>query len=133
MYYFRKILTTAFFLATSALYAHVKVATVFSDNMVLQRDAAVPVWGSADAGEKVTVTFAGQKASAIAGKDGKWLVRLAPMKECRENRTMTVSGKNNTVTVSNCLVGEVWLCSGQSNMAMAMWSNDPRLRAVNGD
>lgn len=129
----KKFLTTAALLSASALYAHVKVATVFSDNMVLQRDAVVPVWGSADAGEKVTVTFAGQKVSAVAGKNGKWLVRLAPMKECRENRAMTVSGKTNTVTIKNCLVGEVWLCSGQSNMAMAMWSNDPRLRAANGD
>jgi sialate O-acetylesterase len=109
------------------------VADVFSDNMVLQRDAAIPVWGTADAGEEVTVSFAGQRVCVTASNTGYWMLQLSPMAASFENRTMTVSGRNNTVTINNCLVGEVWLCSGQSNMAMPMWSDNPRWRAGNGN
>ena len=59
--------------------ADVKLPACFSDHLVLQREAKVPVWGTADAGESVTVEFAGQKETATAGADGKWLVQLAPM------------------------------------------------------
>jgi sialate O-acetylesterase len=102
-------------LATAALRADVKLASPFTDHMVLQRELPVPVWGSADAGEKVTVTFAGQKQAAIAGADGKWAVRLAPLTASAESRDFTVTGKN-TVALHDVLVGEVWLASGQSNM-----------------
>lgn len=74
----------------------------------------VPVWGKADPGEKVTVAFAGQSVSTVAGADGKWIVHLAPLK-AGEPRTLTISGKNKIV-LTNVLVGEVWVCSGQSNM-----------------
>ena len=66
-------------LAGLAAEAAVEVAPVFSNNAVLQRDMQVPVWGKADPGEKVTVTFAGQTVSTEAGADGKWMVKLAPM------------------------------------------------------
>ncbi len=97
------------------LSADVKLPLIFSDNMVLQRDAHVPVWGTAAPGEAVTVQFAGQKKSVTAGKDGKWMVKLDPMPANAQNQTMTVTG-NNQITRRNILVGEVWLCSGQSNM-----------------
>ncbi len=95
--------------------ADVKLPQIFSDNMVLQRNAAVPVWGTAEPGEKVTVSFAGQTQSVKTGDDGKWMVTLSPMSAAGEGRTMTVCG-NNKLTRNNILVGEVWLCSGQSNM-----------------
>ena len=100
--------------------AKVELAPVFSDNAVLQRDMAVPVWGKADPGETVTVKFAGQSVQATADADGKWMVKLEPLAASSENRTMEVSGKDNTVQVNNVLVGEVWLCSGQSNMELPL-------------
>ncbi len=104
--------------------ADVKLPAIFSDHMVLQRDAEVPVWGWAAPGEKVTVSIAGQTANATAGKDGKWQVDLAPMIPGRTH-TLTVQGKN-TLTMKDVLIGDVWLGSGQSNMAMKVFaSNDP--------
>jgi sialate O-acetylesterase len=88
--------------------------------MVLQRDVAVPVWGWAGAGERVTVTFAGQTKTATADAKGKWLVKLEPMPASAEPRVMEVSG---SAKIQNVLVGEVWLCSGQSNMAWTVSSS----------
>lgn len=84
--------------------------------MVLQREMPVPVWGQADPGEKVTVGFAGQTQTTTADANGKWLVKLAAMSASAEPRTMKV---NDTV-IADVLVGEVWLCSGQSNMEWAL-------------
>ena len=123
----KKILTVAAFLISAVLFAQVKVADVFSDNMVLQRDAAIPVWGTADAGEKVTVSFAGQRVCVTASNTGYWMLQLSPMAASFENRTMTVSGRNNTVTINNCLVGEVWLCSGQSGNCRLRFDADTQL------
>ncbi len=95
--------------------AEVKMPALFGDNMVLQRDMKVPVWGLAGAGEKVTVTFAGQSVSTVAGKDGKWSVKLAPLKASAESRELVIKA-SNTVAIKNVLVGDVWICSGQSNM-----------------
>lgn len=100
---------------TAPLAAAVRCPTVFGDHMVLQRDSAVPVWGEAAPGEAVTVEFAGQRLAATAGADGKWLVRFAPLAASAESRTLTVAG-TNTLAFTDVLVGEVWLCSGQSNM-----------------
>jgi sialate O-acetylesterase len=95
------------------LFADVKPNPLFTDGAVLQRGQPVPVWGTARDGEKVTVEFAGQKATTTAA-DGKWSVSLKPLKEGGPH-TMKISG-DNAVTVNNLLVGEVWVCSGQSNM-----------------
>lgn len=101
---------------------------LFSDNAVLQRDKNVPVWGTAAEGEKVTVEFAGRKLETVA-KDGRWRVEFPPMPASSEPRTMTFSG-NNSVTASNILVGEVWLCSGQSNMEWALKNSNGGAEAV---
>ena len=95
---------------------------LFCDHAVLQRDAKVPVWGWAAPGVKVTVTFAGQTQTAVAKADGKWMVRLKPMPASAESRTLTVRSADGseTVTINDVLVGDVWLCSGQSNMEMGM-------------
>ena len=102
--------------------AELKPATLFSDHMVLQRDKTVPVWGWTDVGEKVIVEFAGQKASAIAGADGKWMVKLAPLEASAESRELRIVGANHPapVVLKDVLVGEVWLGSGQSNMQMPL-------------
>ncbi len=99
-----------------------KLATVFSDHMVLQRDKSVPVWGWADPGEKITVEFGGQKQSAVVDADGRWQVKLDPMEASTESRSLTARSENpeQVLEVLDVLVGEVWLGSGQSNMAMTV-------------
>lgn len=98
--------------------ADVRLPAIFSDHMVLQRDATVPVWGWADPGEAVTVSIAGQTKTTTADAAGKWNVMLDKL-SAGESLTLVVSG-NNKITVNDVLVGEVWLGSGQSNMQMPM-------------
>jgi len=92
------------------------LAAMFSDHMILQHDQPVPVWGWATPGEEVTVEFAGQKKTTTAGAGGKWLVKLDPLKVNAEPRDLKVNG----LVIHDVLVGDVWLCSGQSNMAMTI-------------
>src|ERR1700759_4159225 len=101
------------FVAT-ALRADVKLPAIIGDNMALQQGIPVPIWGWADPGEEVTVTFNGQSKTAKAGDDKKWMVKLDALK-AGGPLEMTVKGKNS-ITLKNVLVGEVWVCSGQSNM-----------------
>lgn len=98
--------------------ANITLPAIFTDHMVLQRDQPVPVWGWAEANEAVNVKFAGQTKATKAGPDGRWKVTLDALLASSDTRNLTVSGKKNTVVVKDVLVGEVWLCSGQSNMAM---------------
>ncbi len=100
-------------LAANAV-AEVRLARIFSDHAVLQQRKPVPVWGAAEPGEKVTVEFRGQKVSTVTGDDGEWRVTLKPMPAGGPFQ-MTVRG-NNTIVLDDVLVGEVWICSGQSNM-----------------
>lgn len=95
--------------------ADVVPAHVFSDNAVLQRDKPIPVWGTADAGEKVSVTFAGHTANTTADAAGKWRVEIPALPANATPANLVIKGKN-TLTRTNILVGEVWLASGQSNM-----------------
>lgn len=116
-----------------AFAADPKFAGVFTDHAVLQRDLAVPVWGTADAGVEVLVEFAGQKKSVQADATGKWRVRLDAMPASAEPRELKVSDAKSpagTVVLKDILVGEVWVGSGQSNMDMPVRSyteNDPHL------
>ncbi len=107
--------TLTLLLATGGLRADVTLAPLFTDGAVLQRDKPVSIWGWAAAGEKVAVTFAGQKCEATPGPDGRWLVLLEPLPANTLGAELTVVGKN-TLTLRDVVVGEVWLCSGQSNM-----------------
>jgi sialate O-acetylesterase len=95
--------------------ANVSLPDVISEGMVLQQNQRVPVWGKADAGEPVTVRFAGQSKSTTASSDGEWLIKLDPMKANAVPATMTITGRN-TIELKNILIGEVWLVAGQSNM-----------------
>ena len=115
--------TSLFLLAIiSTATADVKLPPVLGSGMVLQRGLPVPVWGWADAGEKVSVSFAGQTKTANAGDDGKWMVKLEPLKASSKAASLTVAGKNK-ISLDNVLVGEVWICSGQSNMEWAIRSS----------
>jgi sialate O-acetylesterase len=104
-------------LATSlSTWADVQLPPLFSDGMVLQRDLPVPVWGTANPGENITVSFAGQNVTTKTDSAGKWMVKLEPLKTSNTGREIVIRGKN-TCTIKDVLVGEVWLCAGQSNMA----------------
>ncbi len=137
--------------AVCAVEAKVELGVPFTDGVVLQRDRAVPVWGTADAGEKVTVAFAGQSVSTAAAADGRWCAQLAPMKASCESRTLTVRGSKRadaswrngwglfagekdvtTIEVKDVLVGEVWFCAGQSNTEQPLCGGNPHFRDAKG-
>ena len=107
---------------TAVVSAEVKLPNVIGSDMVLQRDLPVPIWGWAEAGEKVTVSFGGQTKSTEAGDDGKWMVKLDSLKSNAKAANLTVKGSNEII-LENILVGEVWICSGQSNMEWALRSS----------
>ncbi|WP_437184944.1 sialate O-acetylesterase [Planctomicrobium sp. SH668] len=102
-------------IASEDLQADVKLPAVLDSHMVLQRDQPVAVWGWADAGEEVTVSFRGKSATTTANADGKWEVELPAMGAEKSPNSLVVKGKN-TITLEDVLVGDVWLGSGQSNM-----------------
>ncbi len=119
--------------------AELKVNSMFSTNAVLQRDMEVPVWGTAGENDTVTVEFRDQKLSTAA-KNGKWMVKLQPMK-AGGPYIMKIKSAGSEIELRNIMVGEVWLCGGQSNMewplvastdgeAAIATSNDPMLRLI---
>ena len=137
---FSTVLLAACLASAGILRANVTMPAIFGDHMVLQRDASVPVWGTADPGESVTVTAGGDKATAVTAKDGTWSVKLAKLTASTTPIDVTVAGKN-TLTFHDVLVGDVWLCSGQSNMEFGIRAfmppdefakvNEPQIRLFN--
>lgn len=107
---------TLIVLVASFAMADIRLPAVISDNMVIQADTNVPIWGWANPNETVTITIGKQKQTATSGTNGKWMVKLEAMQPSAIPVEMTVMGKN-TITIKNILVGQVWLASGQSNMA----------------
>jgi sialate O-acetylesterase len=104
-------------LLTQPLWAAISPAPLFQNGAVLQRDKPVPVWGKADPGSQITVSFAGQNVTAKAGPRGRWQVNLAPMPASAEGRPLKITASGQSaVEISDVVVGEVWLASGQSNM-----------------
>ena len=113
----KKALLVVFILeAALSSYSNIRLPKIFGDNMVLQRDKPIPVWGWAEPNEKITIRFNKQSKSIVADKSGKWMANLNAEK-AGGPYTLVASG-TNTITFSNVLVGEVWICSGQSNMEM---------------
>src|SRR4028118_511489 len=98
----------------NSAYREVKLPALVRDSMVLQRNAKVKIWGWATNGEKITVSFAGKKYRTVTGSDGKWMVLLSPMK-AGGPFTMNIDASNHIV-LKDVLMGDVWFCSGQSNM-----------------
>lgn len=128
-----------FFCFQLPLKAEVRVPEIFGSNMVLQREVPLPVWGWADPGEKVTVKIQDQSKSAEADKQGRWSLKLDPLK-LGGPFEMSIEGKNE-IKLENVLIGDVWLCSGQSNMEWTMNSspdsradipnvNEPKIRLL---
>jgi len=135
------ILCAASVFSISPTFADVAVSKVFGDHMVLQQDSPIRIWGTGDPGENVTVSLAGKSAKTTAKKDGTWRVDFPALSADGKAHTMTVSGKN-TVELKDILLGEVWICSGQSNMEWGVngalnpkeeiaAANHPRIRLFN--
>ncbi len=124
----RLLRSITFALATSAsfsAFAELRLPAIFSDNAVLQQGREVPVWGWCDPGDTVHVEFRG-KSFATTSSNGRWIIKL-PRQRPGEPETLTVRGQNASLTLTNILVGEVWVCSGQSNMEWPMSrSEDPQ-------
>jgi sialate O-acetylesterase len=118
-------LLIAYAAVSASLRADVSLASIFSNGMVLQCDMAVPVWGWAEPGEVVTVAFGDQKKATMADEKGRWQVKLDALKASDKGRSLSVTGAN-AVELKDVLVGEVWICSGQSNME---WSLNASLNA----
>ncbi|HAO96906.1 MAG TPA: sialate O-acetylesterase, partial [Verrucomicrobiales bacterium] len=110
--------------------AALTVAAVFGDNAVLQREAELPVWGSAPAGTEVHVEFAGQSRIATADADGKWIAQLEAMPASSEGRPLQIRSSQDRITFKNVVVGEVWLASGQSNMQFPMSACARRIKTI---
>jgi hypothetical protein len=108
------------------------VPKVFGDNMVLQRNRPVPVWGSADPGEAVSVSFGGQEKTTVADAGGWWKIFLDRLPASDRPVEMVIRSAGSTIRLKNILVGEVWLCSGQSNMEYSMRKNSKFEKAAHG-
>jgi sialate O-acetylesterase len=107
-----------------------KLPAVFGSHMVLQRGMPLPVWGWADPQEEITVSFRDQSRSTVTDADGRWMLKLEPEDVGRPG-VLTVSGRGRSVSLDDVLVGEVWVCSGQSNMQWAVQAAiDPDLEAA---
>ncbi len=100
--------------------SELKLASLFTNHMVLQREQPVPVWGTSAPGDEITVEFAGQKKTAKADTEGKWLVKLDPMTASLEGRELIVQSGTENQKLTDVVVGDVWLASGQSNMHFTM-------------
>ena len=96
--------------------AKLDMPAIFGDKMVLQRDKPVSVWGCAKPNVKVTVAFAGQSKTTKANGEGKWTLQLDKLTTSFKGRKLVVSSSPEKITLTNLLVGEVWVCGGQSNM-----------------
>ncbi|MEO6244613.1 MAG: sialate O-acetylesterase, partial [Opitutaceae bacterium] len=113
-----RVLLALGFVCVSALRAELKLPAIIGDHMVLQQKLANPIWGWDTPGTKVTVTFAGQSHAATAGRDGRWTVKLAALPANKAPQTLAIAGTSKR-EIQDVLIGEVWMCSGQSNM---QWS-----------
>ena len=120
-------------LGAIALEAKVELGVPFADHAVLQRGREVPVWGTADPGAKVKVSFAGMTREATAGADGTWCVKLGAMDACCQGRTLTAeAGAGDVASAQDVLVGEVWFCAGQSNTELPLCGGNPHFRDAKG-
>ena len=128
-------------LMVESAHAALSLPMVIGDHMVLQRNAAVPIWGQADPGAGVVVRFAGQEKRTTADASGSWRVDLEPMPANGEPQVLRVESNGEAIERTDVLIGEVWLCAGQSNMqmglarsdngdAVAAKANDPLLRLL---
>jgi sialate O-acetylesterase len=124
----KSVLATLFFCFLAAtgttIFGQLKLARLFSDHVVLQRQKPIPVWGWANPNENVNVSLGSQNKTARANADGKWTVIFAPIEATNAPLELKVAAKSGNLTVKDILIGEVWLCSGQSNMEWTVKQSD---------
>ncbi|WP_221432456.1 sialate O-acetylesterase [Arcicella rosea] len=118
----KSIIFFLFCLLSLNVQAQIVLPRILGHNMVLQQNKPITIWGKASVGERVSVQFAGQEKTTFADENGKWAIVLKPLKASSTESEMTISGKN-VIKLEHILVGEVWLCSGQSNMEYTMRKN----------
>ncbi|PZP40710.1 MAG: sialate O-acetylesterase, partial [Pseudopedobacter saltans] len=102
------------------LHAKLVLPKILGNDMVLQQGQSVPIWGWSEPNEKITIFFKGQTRTTIANSKGEWKVVLSSLKASFDSSELTIKSSSETIVLHNILVGEVWLCSGQSNMEFAM-------------
>ena len=107
--------------------AELQLAGIFGESMVLQRGESVPIWGTTDPGQQLTVSFADQSLTVKADEIGKWQVAFSALKFGENPRQLTVCCGDQTLLIGDVVVGDVWHASGQSNMAMSVVSVAKRL------
>ena len=122
MWIFKNLCFVSILMTPLFIKADIKLSGLMSDGMVLQRDIEIPVWGWAAPDEKIDITLGKQTIQTKADKDGNWIVRFNPLKASAEPIELAIKA-NNTIKHGNILIGDVWLCSGQSNMAMSVGSS----------
>ena len=120
--------------STTTLQAELKLPSIFGHHMVLQRDMENPVWGWSAPNAKVSVTFGGETRETTADAEGHWKLNVKSLPGSSHALNMTIRSNNETITLSNIVVGEVWVCSGQSNMQWAVsQSYDPDLEIASAN
>jgi sialate O-acetylesterase len=117
---YKTVVVLIFVLASLTTKAGITLPKIIGDNMVLQRNKPVVIWGNAISGEKITVKFNQQTKTTVADNSGNWKIVLDAMAASDKAASMIITGTSDSVTLNNILVGEVWLCSGQSNMEYTM-------------
>jgi sialate O-acetylesterase len=122
-------LTMTLSLTGQAQAADLRFARIFTDHCVLQRDVAAPIWGWAGAGEEITVSFGGQRKSAVADASGRWLVRLDPLSACNAPRDLIITSGEHSVMLRDVLVGDLWIAGGQSNMGFSISASTHAVQA----
>jgi len=115
---FRSVLFASLSFFSGISFAEVKMPEIFGDHMVLQEGFSL-VWGEADPGEKITVTYAGATANGVAEQSGEWKVELKGLKSSEVGKPLRISG-NNTIQFEDVIVGDVWVAAGQSNMEIGL-------------
>lgn len=128
-----KLLIIALSLLPLYVFADITVAPVFTDNMVIQQEKPVYVWGKAPAGEKIKISFMSQRSSTVADANGEWIAVLKAVSATKKPQKLVVSSRSEKIVLSNILVGEVWLASGQSNMEYSMNNHPHHARPKKGD
>ena len=108
------------FMALNASAAELKLPSIFADNMVLQRDASCHVWGWGQSGTTVTVAFHGQAKQAVVAADGHWSLKLDPMPALAQGQVLTIKDHASEIHFKNVVVGDIWICGGQSNMGVGI-------------
>ena len=113
---------TVILLATQA-FAELKLPHIFGSQMVLQRDKPARIWGWADVEKEIVITFAGQRKSIVSGKDGKWEISLDPMPANATGQALEIVSEDHSIILDDVLLGDVWICGGQSNMEWRLRSS----------